>query len=100
MIPLFWMLSTSVKPKDQVYSYPIVWIPPVIIWQNYVLVFQKVPFARFLTNSTILSVFGIIPAICSVVHWRPTGLPVFAFRVGPFCCRHAEHPDGAGLGRP
>ena len=28
MIPLFWMISTSVKPKDQIYSYPIVWIPP------------------------------------------------------------------------
>ena len=60
MIPLFWMFSTSIKPKDQVYSYPIVWIPREFIWENYLLVFQKLPFARYLFNSAFLSLFGII----------------------------------------
>lgn len=60
MIPLFWMLSTSIKPQDQIYTYPIVWIPREIVWENYPLVFELVAFARFLLNSTFLSVFGII----------------------------------------
>lgn len=60
MIPLFWMFSTSIKPKDQVYSYPIVWIPREFIWENYLLVFQKLPFARYLFNSAFLSLFGIV----------------------------------------
>ncbi len=60
MIPLFWMFSTSIKPKDQVYSYPIVWIPREFIWENYLLVFQKLPFPRYLFNSAFLSLFGIV----------------------------------------
>ena len=27
MFPFAWMLSTSLKPLDEVYSYPIIWIP-------------------------------------------------------------------------
>ena len=60
MVPLYWMASTSVKPKDQVYSFPIVWIPRQIIWQNYILVFQKVPFATYLSNSAFISAMGIL----------------------------------------
>lgn len=60
MIPLFWMISTSIKPQDQIYTYPIVWIPREFVWQNYPQVFESVAFARFLWNSTVLSVFGII----------------------------------------
>ena len=60
MIPLFWMVSTSIKPQDQIYSFPIVWIPRQIVWENYPLVFDSVPFARYLLNSATLSVLGIV----------------------------------------
>ncbi|MEM7283872.1 MAG: carbohydrate ABC transporter permease [Pseudomonadota bacterium] len=60
MIPLFWMISTSVKPQNEIYTFPIVWIPSEIVWQNYPQVFESVSFARFLWNSTVISVFGII----------------------------------------
>jgi len=60
MIPLFWMVSTSLKPLDEVYVYPIIWIPSEIVWQNYIDVFQKVPFARYLYNSAFLSVVAIV----------------------------------------
>ncbi|MEM7345504.1 MAG: carbohydrate ABC transporter permease [Chloroflexota bacterium] len=60
MIPLFWMMSTSVKPQDQIYTYPIVWIPREIVWENYPAVFEDIAFGRFLWNSTVISFFGII----------------------------------------
>lgn len=60
MIPLFWMASTSVKPQDQIYTYPIVWIPREIVWENYPGVFENIAFGRFLWNSTVISFFGII----------------------------------------
>ena len=98
MIPLFWMLSTSVKPKDQVYSYPIVWIPREIIWQNYPLVFQKIPFARYLTNSTFLSFFGILGNLLGS-SLAAYGFARFRFP-GPHLSfhRHAQHAHGAGVG--
>ncbi len=60
MFPFAWMLSTSLKPLDEVYSYPIIWIPSQIVFENYIDVFKKVPFARYLWNSFVLSVLGII----------------------------------------
>lgn len=60
MIPFFWMLSTSLKPLDEVQSWPIKWIPSRLVWENYPRVFEKTPLARFMLNSTLLAVVGII----------------------------------------
>jgi multiple sugar transport system permease protein/sn-glycerol 3-phosphate transport system permease protein len=60
MIPFFWMLSTSLKPLDEVYVYPIIWIPSELVWSNYTDVFKNVPFGRYLYNSVYISVFAII----------------------------------------
>lgn len=60
LIPFAWMLATSVKPLDEVYTYPIIWIPSRLVLENYLDVFQNVPFGRYLWNSTVLSVLGII----------------------------------------
>jgi multiple sugar transport system permease protein len=63
MIPFFWMLSTSLKSLDEVQSWPIIWIPSRLLWENYPEVFERTPFARYLLNSTILAVGGIIGTI-------------------------------------
>lgn len=63
MVPFFWMLSTSLKSLDEVQSWPIIWIPSRLLWENYPAVFERTPFARYLLNSTILAVGGIIGTI-------------------------------------
>ena len=60
LIPFAWMLTTSLKPLDEVYTYPIIWIPSRLVLENYLDVFKNVPFGRYLWNSTVLSVLGII----------------------------------------
>ncbi len=60
MIPFFWMISTSLKPLDEVYVYPTIWIPSKLVWQNYTDVFAKVPFARYLYNSAYISLVAIV----------------------------------------
>jgi multiple sugar transport system permease protein len=60
MIPFFWMLSTSLKPLDEVYVYPIIWIPSELVWSNYADVFKNVPFARYLYNSAFISAVAIV----------------------------------------
>ncbi len=60
MIPFAWMVATSLKPLDEVYEYPIVWIPSRLVLENYADVFRHVPFARYLWNSAYLSTMGII----------------------------------------
>ena len=63
MVPFLWMLSTSLKSLDEVQTWPIVWLPSQLLWENYPEVFARTPFARYLFNSAILSVGGIIGTV-------------------------------------
>jgi ABC-type glycerol-3-phosphate transport system permease component len=65
LVPFFWMLSTSLKTLAEVQSWPIKWIPGQLLWQNYVDVFVKVPFARFMLNSLFLAAGGITGSVMS-----------------------------------
>jgi multiple sugar transport system permease protein len=65
MIPFFWMLSTSLKSLDEVQAWPIVWVPSKLLWDNYLEVFRRIPFARFMLNSLILATGGIAGTLIS-----------------------------------
>jgi multiple sugar transport system permease protein len=65
MVPFFWMITTSLKTLDEVQTWPIVWLPKIPMFSNYIDVFSQIPFARFLSNSVILSVGGIIGSLVS-----------------------------------
>ena len=65
MVPFFWMITTSLKTLDEVQSWPVIWIPGHWMFSNYIDVFNQIPFARFLSNSVILSVGGIIGSLVS-----------------------------------
>jgi multiple sugar transport system permease protein len=65
MVPFFWMITTSFKTLDEVQTWPIVWIPSKIVWQNYPDVFNRIPFARFMANSLVISIGGIIGSLLS-----------------------------------
>jgi ABC-type glycerol-3-phosphate transport system permease component len=54
MIPLFWMLSTSLKERWEIFVYPPEWIPQNPQWGNYIEAFTKYPLGRFMLNSLIL----------------------------------------------
>ena len=57
-LPLFWMLSSSLKDLREIYTFPPQWIPSVPKWENYREAWTSVPFARFYLNSIIITVFG------------------------------------------
>ncbi|MCC6457817.1 MAG: carbohydrate ABC transporter permease [Caldilineaceae bacterium] len=63
MVPFLWMLSSSLKSLAEVQTWPVVWLPSEILWQNYPEVFVRTPFARYLLNSTIITFGGIIGTI-------------------------------------
>lgn len=66
LLPLFWMISTSLKPNDQVFTTPIQWIPRPPHWENYVDAWVTYyPFTRFLINSCIIAGGAIIGNLIS-----------------------------------
>lgn len=56
LIPFAWMLSASLKYEKDVFSFPIVWIPPVPQWSNYAEIWKKVPLLTGFFNTTKLTV--------------------------------------------
>ena len=56
LLPFVWMISTSLKPDNEVLLMPPKWIPTVLQWKNYVDAFEAVPFFTYLKNSVIVTV--------------------------------------------
>jgi len=71
MLPLAWMISTSLKPKEQIFVYPLIWIPDPPKWDNYAKALNNPSFhyLLFFGNSlyyAVLSTIGIVIS-CSLV---------------------------------
>jgi len=56
LVPFGWMLVSSVKLDAQVFTVPIQWIPQEFHWDNFTRIWSRVPLAKYLMNSLILSV--------------------------------------------
>lgn len=71
LLPLFWMISTSLKPKEQIFVYPLIWIPDPPMWVNYLRALNNpsFKFLLFLRNSLyycFMSTIGLTFS-CSLV---------------------------------
>ena len=55
MVPLFYMLSTSFKAQNEVFTLPIQWIPSQFLIENYTQPLQEKPFLRWFFNSTFVA---------------------------------------------
>jgi len=65
LIPFFWELSSSLKTQQQIFTYPIKWIPNPIVWSNYTKIWEVLPFEIFLKNSIIVSTLVLIGHLLS-----------------------------------
>jgi multiple sugar transport system permease protein len=69
LLPLFWMLSSSLKPEWQVLATPPVWLPNPPRWQNYPEALTYVPFARYAANTLVICAGAIVGHLlsCTIV---------------------------------
>ncbi|HVI83711.1 MAG TPA: hypothetical protein VNA86_00230, partial [bacterium] len=51
LMPIFWMVSTSLKSNQHVFDLPIQWIPRQPLWSNYPAAYATVHFTRYFVNS-------------------------------------------------
>lgn len=56
LLPFIWMLSTSLKDPSEIFTYPPIWIPSRIAWENYLETVSIMPFGRFYLNSLVVAV--------------------------------------------
>ncbi len=55
LAPIMWTISTSLRSGVDSFTVPPKWLPTDLAVENYVQVFETVPFARQIVNSTIIT---------------------------------------------
>ena len=60
LLPFAWMLSTSLKPADQLFTVPPTWIPRQPQWDTYLKAMSAGNFARYAANSLVLGVANTV----------------------------------------
>jgi len=55
LLPFFWMLMSSLKTNNAVFTIPIQWIPETFVWSNYVEIWQKSDMTTWLKNTMVLA---------------------------------------------
>ncbi len=66
--PFFWQALMSIKPKSELYSMPVKWLPSKTVFHRYLDIFTQRPFGRYILNSIV---------VC-------TGTTLFSLLVGSF----------------
>ncbi|MEW6230496.1 MAG: carbohydrate ABC transporter permease, partial [Bacillota bacterium] len=60
LMPLAWMISTSLKTPEQYFGFPPRWIPNPIYWKNYVEGLTYFPFIRYTLNTLFITCVSIV----------------------------------------
>ncbi len=65
IFPFIWLVSTSLKPDEQIFALPPKLIPNPIQWENYTRMFKYFPFSRFFGNSVYITFMTLVGVLFS-----------------------------------
>jgi ABC-type glycerol-3-phosphate transport system permease component len=65
LLPLYWMIASSLKPEYQIFANPPVWWPSPPRWRNYTEALTALPFDRYALNTLIIAVGSVIGHVFS-----------------------------------
>jgi multiple sugar transport system permease protein len=79
LVPLFWMISTSLKTEGELFLFPQPLLPEVPQWRNYADVWVIQPFTRFFLNTGFITLLAMTGEIitCAIVAY---GFSRFRFK--------------------
>ena len=60
LFPLFWMLSTALKPSEDLFAKVPILFPANPQWSNFADIFSMAPFARYFLNSGIVASASVL----------------------------------------
>ncbi|MEK3917392.1 carbohydrate ABC transporter permease [Paenibacillus sp. FSL H7-0331] len=77
LVPTLWMVSTALKPNDEVMVTPPQWIPDAPTWESFVRIWEDYPFATYFANSVYIV---LAATIISLVFSAMAGYGASRFR--------------------
>jgi ABC-type glycerol-3-phosphate transport system permease component len=63
LIPFFWMVSTSLKPRGTEFLWPPQWLPNPVVFRNYLTALTIMPFMTFLRNTLLITTANMVGGI-------------------------------------
>ncbi|MCZ2097952.1 MAG: hypothetical protein LC121_17110 [Anaerolineae bacterium] len=99
ILPLVWMVSTSLKPTNQVFKMPPQWIPDPIQWSNYeqALLGYNPNFLIFIRNTLFIEVL-VVPGILADQPLAAYSFSRLRGRARPRLYGDPRHDDAARRG--
>ncbi len=67
IFPFYWMIITSLKSKVEIDYIEQTLYPSVIMWSNYVYVFQTFDFLQYMGNTIIVAIFSTIGTLITTI---------------------------------
>ncbi len=65
LLPLYWMVITSLKTQGDILRYPPTWWPTPLTFDNFPRAFSALPFGRFYFNSFVIVILNTIGTLLS-----------------------------------
>jgi len=63
--PLYWAVIGALKDPAELHLIPPTWFPRKVRWENFVEVGQVIPFYRYVGNTAIITILGMVGGIVS-----------------------------------
>ena len=63
LLPVAWMLVTSLKPNSEIFTLPPTLFPKHLRWSNYPEAVTSAPFGRYFLNSVIVSSCAVVISV-------------------------------------
>ena len=73
ILPFYWMIITSLKSNSEIISSTQTFFPRIVMWSNYVYVFQVFDFTTYMLNTIVVAIFSTIGTLITTI------LAAFAF---------------------
>ncbi|MFC5449379.1 carbohydrate ABC transporter permease [Paenibacillus aestuarii] len=82
ILPFIWMITSSFKPGDEIFTSSFLALPSRWVWGNYKAAWHAAPFGRFFLNSSIIAVGVVVGQLitCSFAAYALTWVNLWGRR--------------------
>lgn len=79
LFPITWIVLTSLKPSNEIISFPVKYLPSRLTFENYISLFTETKFPTFFLNSTVVSLVSALIVLVVAV-FAGYGLARYEFK--------------------
>ena len=67
ILPFYWMIITSLKTNTEIQAIDQTFFPSVVMWSNYLYVFQVFDFSTYMWNTIVVAIFSTLGTLITTI---------------------------------